>query len=126
MLLNLLKCKLHQARVTHSRLDYDGSCAIDSALLERAGILEYEQIHLYNITNGARLVTYAMRAERNSRIISVNGAAAHKASPGDRLVICGYAAMDEDAARLFRPTLLYLDDGNRIISAKNSIPVQAA
>ncbi|HAQ49995.1 MAG TPA: aspartate 1-decarboxylase, partial [Gammaproteobacteria bacterium] len=88
MQLTLLKAKLHRACVTHSELDYDGSCAIDNALLLAAGIFEYEQIAIYNITNGERFITYAIRAEAGSKIISVNGAAAHKASPGDRLIIC--------------------------------------
>lgn len=81
MQLTLLKCKLHQARVTHAELEYEGSCAIDETLMETAGIREYEQIHIYNLANGERFTTYAIRAEAGSRVISVNGAAAHKASP---------------------------------------------
>ena len=77
MQLTMLKCKLHRACVTHSELDYDGSCAIDSKLLDLAGILEFEQIDIYNVTNGERFTTYAIRAARGSGIISVNGAAAH-------------------------------------------------
>ncbi|MHC8441443.1 MAG: aspartate 1-decarboxylase [Candidatus Eutrophobiaceae bacterium] len=126
MFLNILKCKLHQACVTHARVDYDGSCAIDNELLERANILENEQIHIYNVSNGERLITYAIRAEHGSRVISANGAAAHKAKPGDRIIICSYAAMDEEEAQRFLPTLLYLDNENRIIQIKNGIPVQAA
>ena len=81
MLLNMLKTKLHRATVTHAELEYEGSCAIDGHLLDFSGILEYEQIQIYNITNGERFTTYAIRAEENSGIISVNGAAAHKANP---------------------------------------------
>jgi len=87
MQLTLLKCKLHRACVTHAELDYEGSCAIDRDLLERAGILPYEQIQIYNLANGERFTTYAIEAERGSRVISINGAAAHKAAPGDRVII---------------------------------------
>lgn len=126
MQLTVLKAKLHQACVTHAELDYDGSCAIDGLLLDRAGIREYEQIQVYNITNGERFTTYAIRAEENSRVISVNGAAAHKASPGDRVIICSYATLDEKELARFKPTLIYLDEDNHIIRIKDHIPVQAA
>ena len=85
----MLKAKLHQARVTHAELEYEGSCAIDGDLMDMAGILEYEQIQIYNIDNGERFETYAIRGEAGSKIISVNGAAAHKAQPGHRVIICG-------------------------------------
>lgn len=126
MHLTLLKSKLHHARVTHSELEYEGSCAIDSALLEAGGIHEYEQIQIYNLANGERFTTYAIRAERDSGIVSVNGAAAHKASPGDRIIICTYASMSEQEAAGFKPTLIYLDAHNRIIRRRNTIPVQVA
>lgn len=126
MQLTLLKTKLHRACVTHSELEYEGSCAIDGKLLEAAGIHEYEQIQIYNIANGERFTTYAIRAEDGSNIISVNGAAAHKASPGDRIIICAYSSMDEKEAANFKPTLVYLDENNDIIRRGNSIPVQAA
>ena len=126
MHLTVLKAKLHQASVTHSELDYDGSCAIDSALLEKAGIHEYEQIHIYNITNGERFITYAIHAEKGSRIISVNGAAAHKANPGDRVIICSYARLEEREISNFKPTLIFLDKDNNITHIKDHIPVQAA
>lgn len=126
MQVTLLKSKLHHARVTHSELEYEGSCAIDSALLKAAGIREYEQIHVYNLANGERFVTYAIRAEQGSGIISINGAAAHKAAPGDRIIICTYAALSEHEAADFRPTLVYLDADNRIVRQRNEIPVQVA
>ncbi len=97
MQLILLKAKLHRASVTHAELDYEGSCAIDTDLLDAAGIIEYEQIQIYNVANGERFTTYAIRAERGSHVISINGAAAHKASPGDRLIICAYAGLSEQA-----------------------------
>lgn len=124
--MTLLKAKLHQARVTHSELEYEGSCAIDGALLEAAGIREFEQIHIYNMNNGERFTTYAIRAEHGSGVISVNGAAAHKATPGDRVIICAYAQMDEAEAAAFRPALVYLDEENRIARTGHDIPVQAA
>ena len=126
MQLTLLKAKLHQARVTHAELEYEGSCAIDADLLNQAGIHEYEQIQIYNIANGERFTTYAIRAEEGSGIISVNGAAAHKANPGDRVIICSYAQIDAEEAKSFKPTLVYLDNDNRITRIGNEIPVQAA
>jgi aspartate 1-decarboxylase len=126
MYLTMLKAKLHRARVTHSELDYEGSCAIDARLLEAAGIREYEQIQIYNVNNGERFTTYAIQAEPGSRIISVNGAAARKASLGDRLIICAYAGLEEKELADYQPTLVYLDEANRITRSGHAIPVQAA
>jgi aspartate 1-decarboxylase len=125
MQLTLLKAKLHRACVTHSELEYEGSCAIDSNFLEAAGIHEYEQIHIYNVANGNRFITYAIRAEAGSQIISVNGAAAHKASPGDRIIICAFTVLDQKEVANFKPTLVYLNENNDIINTRHSIPVQA-
>jgi len=126
MQLTLLKTKLHRACVTHSELEYEGSCAIDSNLMEAAGIHEYEQIHIYNIANGERFTTYAICAEKGSNIISINGAAAHKASPNDRIIICAYTTLDQKEVANFKPTLVYLDENNDITHMRHSIPVQAA
>ncbi|MES9856783.1 MAG: aspartate 1-decarboxylase [Sedimenticola sp.] len=126
MQLTLLKCKLHRACVTHSELDYEGSCAIDKDLMELSGILPYEQIQIYNVANGERFTTYAIEGERGSRIISVNGAAAHKASPGDRVIICAYGSLDESEAVVFKPSLVYLDEHNQVTGTGDSIAVQAA
>ncbi len=126
MQLTLLKAKLHHARVTHSELEYEGSCAIDGRLLDAAGILEYEQIHIYNLDNGERFVTYAIRAQEGSGIISVNGAAAHKADPGHRVIICAYAVLDRAELAEFHPNLIYLDEQNRIKRRSRRIPIQAA
>ena len=126
MELTLLKCKLHRAAVTHSELDYEGSCAIDGRLLDAAGILDYEQIQIYNVANGARITTYAIRAEDGSGIISVNGAAAHHASPGDRVIICAYVQMNAAEAVNHKPKLVYLDEHNNITHTRNTIPVQVA
>jgi aspartate 1-decarboxylase len=126
MQLTLLKAKLHQARVTHSELEYEGSCAIDADLLNQAGIHEYEQIHIYNLNNGERFVTYAIRAQAGSRIISINGAAAHKAAPGDRVIICAYAVLAQQELVNFKPRLIYLDADNRVKRTSDQIPVQVA
>ena len=126
MQITLLKSKLHHANVTHAELEYEGSCAIDAVLLEAANIREYEQIQIYNLNNGKRFTTYAIRAEENSGIISVNGAAAHKANPGDRVIICTYAGLSQQEASIFKPTLIYLDQNNRIKDSRNAIPVQVA
>lgn len=126
MQLTMLKCKLHRACVTHAEVDYEGSCAIDEVLLGLAGIREYEQIQIYNVTNGERFTTYAIRAAAHSRVISVNGAAAHKASPGDRVIICAYVALDQAELDAYKPTLVYLDEHNHLIRTGEQIPVQAA
>ncbi len=120
----MLKSKLHRVRVTHAELEYEGSCAIDEALLEAADIREYQQIEIYNVNNGERFTTYAIRARRDSGIISVNGAAARKAAPGDILIICTYAAYSELELGKFKPELVYVDARNRIKSRSNAIPGQ--
>ena len=122
----MLKSKLHRVHVTHSELNYEGSCAIDDTLLEAADIREYQQIDIYNITNGERFTTYAIRAQRNSGTISINGAAAHKANPGDLLIIASYAAYTELELEKFKPLLVYVDEDNCIIDQRHQIPVQAA
>ncbi len=121
----MLKSKLHRARVTHAELHYEGSCAIDETLLEAADIREYQQIDIYNISNGERFTTYAIRAARDSGIVSVNGAAAHKAKPGDIVIIASYAAYNELELQKYAPRLVYLDDANRIVAQRDRIPVQA-
>jgi aspartate 1-decarboxylase len=126
MYLTLLKCKLHQARVTQTELDYEGSCAIDADLLDAAGIREFEQVHVYNLANGERFTTYAIRGERGSRMISMNGAAAHRAGEGDRVIICAYALMTEAEAEGFEPRLIYCDGDNRMIGTRAGIPEQVA
>lgn len=126
MLTTMLKAKLHRARVTHAELEYEGSCAIDGRLLEISGIREYEQIEIYNVTNGERFTTYAIRAEDGSGIISVNGAAAHKANPDDIVIICAYVGLNQQELASFKPKLVYLDEHNTITHTRNTIPVQVA
>jgi aspartate 1-decarboxylase len=122
----LLRAKLHRVRVTHSELDYEGSVAIDGRLLDAADIREYERVEVYNVRNGERFATYAIRAEVDSGIISVNGAAAHKAAPGDIVIICAYAELEERELAGFKPRLVYVDAHNRITHIRHAIPVQVA
>lgn len=122
----MLQAKLHRVRVTQSELHYEGSCAIDDDLLDAAGIKEYQAIDIYNVTNGERFSTYAIRAERGSRTISVNGAAAHKANVGDILIIATFSIYSELELQKYHPTLVYVDEHNLIIEKREKIPVQAA
>ncbi len=122
----MLKSKLHRVTVTHAELQYEGSCAIDQALLDAADIREYQQIDIYNVTNGERFTTYVIGAERHSGVISVNGAAARRAAPGDLLIIATYASYNEVELAKFRPDLVYVDARNRIMKQSGEIPVQAA
>ena len=122
----MLKAKLHRATVTHSELGYEGSCAIDGNILDLSGIREYEQIHIYNINNGARFTTYAIRAEEGSGLFSVNGAAARLACPGDLIIVCAFAILDQKEAEIHKPTLVYFNEKNEVVRSASSIPVQAA
>jgi aspartate 1-decarboxylase len=124
MHLNMLKAKIHRATVTHAELHYEGSIAIDGLLLDASGIREYEQIHAWNINNGKRFVTYALRAEEGSGIISVNGSAAHRAKPGDLIIIAAFAQLSEAELEQFQPTLVYANANNGISHTNRSIPKQ--
>lgn len=121
MQITLLKAKLHRVRVTGVERDYEGSCAIDAELLKAAGILEYEQIQVYNVDNGERFTTYAISAEAHSGTVCVNGAAAHKAKLGHRLIVCAYCRLDREQARRHRPVLVYPDRHNRPERIRNAI-----
>ncbi|MCX7089257.1 MAG: aspartate 1-decarboxylase [Methylococcales bacterium] len=122
----MLKAKLHRPSVTHSELGYEGSCAIDGKVLDLSGIREYEQIQIYNVNNGARFTTYAIRAEAGSKIFSVNGAAARLAAVGDILIICTYCSLDEQEVTAHKPVLVYFNQHNEVIRSGDSIPVQMA
>ena len=122
----MLKSKLHRVSVTASELDYEGSCAIDEALLEAADIREYERIEIYNVNNGERFSTYAIRGARGSGMISVNGAAARKAAVGDVLIIATYATYNEVELNAYQPRLVYVDGHNRIQRIGSEIAAQAA
>ena len=110
----MLRAKLHRATVTGADLHYEGSCGIDEALLEAADMREYERIELYNVNNGERFSTYAIKAPRGSGAIALNGAAARKAQVGDLLIICTYAPYSEAQALDHKPTVVLLGEGNRI------------
>ncbi len=110
----MLKGKIHRATITDSNLDYEGSVALDEALMEAAGIYPFEQVQIYDINNGNRLTTYAIKAERGSGVISVNGAAAHLAKKGDLVIIASYSVLEEEEARAHAPKLVYVDERNAI------------
>jgi aspartate 1-decarboxylase len=112
----MLKSKIHRARVTDANVNYEGSLTLDSALLEAADILPFEQVQLWNVTRGSRLTTYAIAGEPGSGIVCVNGAAAHLARPGDIIIVATFADIDEAATRMHRPRVIFVDDGNRIRS----------
>lgn len=126
MQLNLLKAKIHRATVTHSELNYEGSIAIDELLLQATGIREFEQVHIWDVSNGARFTTYALRAEAGSGIISLNGGAARHVQVGDLIIVAAFAGMSEAEADAFKPKLVYVDAANRITHTNDSIPRQAA
>ncbi len=110
----MLKSKIHRATVTGSNVDYEGSIAIDEALMETAGILAFEQVHIYNVTNGERFETYTIKGERDSGTISINGAAAHRAKVGDIVIVASYFILDEAEARQHKPMLVYVDEDNSV------------
>ena len=122
----LLKAKFHTARVTHAVLDYEGSCAIDGNLLDMAGIHEYEQIQIYNVSNGERFTTYAIRGEEGSAMFSVNGAAAHKAAVDDIIIVCAYASYSDAERVNFKPRMIYMNADNSVSHNSNAIPIQLA
>ncbi len=122
----MLHAKLHRVRVTQVEIDYEGSVAIDSVLLDAAGIREYERIDVFNVRNGERFSTYAIRGEPGSGLISVNGAAAHKAKVDDLVIICAFGVYEEREAREMKPRLIYVDASNRIVRSSHAIPMQVA
>lgn len=114
MLLTLMKAKIHRATVTQADLEYEGSIAIDSDLLEESGILPHEQVHVYDVNNGNRFITYAIDAPKGSQTICVNGAAARLVTPGDKVIIVSFAQMSADEARSHRPRVLLVNDQNEV------------
>ena len=109
----MLQAKLHRVRVTEADLHYEGSCGIDELLLEASGIREFQYIEIYNVNNGERFNTYAIRALRGSGAISLNGAAARRAMTGDLLIVCAYSAYTEAELTAYRPVVVLVDDHNR-------------
>ena len=125
MRIQILKSKLHRAIVTDVHLDYEGSCAIDSKLMKSANISEYEMIHIYNLNNGERFTTYAIKAQSGSGIVSLNGAAAFKGNKNDLIIICTFANIKRKDASNFSPKLIYFKKNtNEIDQIKSSIPIQ--
>jgi aspartate 1-decarboxylase len=114
MRVTMLKGKIHRATVTEANVDYEGSLTVDSTLLEASGILPWELIHVWDVTRGTRLVTYAMPGEPNSGVICVNGAGAHLVRVGDLVIVAAYCELDETEARRHRPTVVRVDEKNRI------------
>ena len=123
---NMLKSKLHRVTTTHAELHYIGSCAIDENLLEAADILEYEEVQIWNVTNGERFATYAIKAERGSGVISVNGSAARRAAPGDLLIIASFAQYEDAELKNHSPKLVFVDGDNRLTEVKGATPTQLA
>ena len=126
MFRTLLKSKIHRVAVTQCELQYEGSCAIDEDLLDAANLCENEQIHIWNINNGERFVTYAIKGERGSGMISVNGSAARRASNGDLLIIAAFAQVHEDQVATHKPQLVFVNDKNQQVELRDKVPTQAA
>ena len=125
MFRTLLKSKIHRVKTTHCELHYEGSCAIDEDLLDAANICENEQIHIWNIDNGERFVTYAIKGQRGSGMISVNGSAARRACVGALLIIASFAQVHEDQVKAHAPQLVFVDDANRQTELRHHVPTQA-
>ena len=124
MFRTLLKSKIHRVAVTHCELHYEGSCAIDEDLLEAANLVENEQIHIWNINNGERFVTYAIKGERGSGMISINGSAARRASVGDLIIIAAFAQVHDDKVAGHEPQLVFVDDINKQTELRHQVPTQ--
>jgi aspartate 1-decarboxylase len=118
-MLNLLKSKIHRATVTQAELHYEGSITVDKNLLEASGILPHEQVDVLDITNGARLTTYAIEAPAGTGTITINGAAAHLVNVGDLVIICAYASMTPEEAAKHQPTIILVDEKNRVKKVSN-------
>ena len=119
MNITLLKAKIHRATVTQADLDYVGSITIDSNLLAESGIMEYEMVAIADIDNGSRFETYVIAGEAGSGIICLNGAAAKCVNVGDKVIIMAYAQMTPDEAKIHKPTVLFVDDNNKIVRKAN-------
>lgn len=114
----MMKAKIQRLTVTESNLEYGGSLTLDEGLMEAAGMLAFEQVHVYNVTNGERFVTYLIKGERDSGKVIINGAAAHKAGVGDKLIVASYAILEEEEIDFFTPKILIADEKNRIKELK--------
>lgn len=114
MMIQVLKSKIHKARVTHADLNYIGSIAIDEDLMDEANLIENEKVHVLDISNGERLETYVIKGKRGSGTISLNGAAARRVAVGDLVIIISYASMDFEEAKTFKPTVVFPDTQNKL------------
>src|SRR5512145_3049338 len=117
---SIFKSKIHRATVTQADLDYEGSVTIDEDLMDAAGFWNYEAVQIWNITRGTRIQTYAIKGERGSGVICINGAAAHLNKPGDLVIIATFAELEESEARAHEPTIVFVDRTNKIV-AKDAI-----
>lgn len=120
----LLKSKIHRVKVTQCELHYEGSCAIDEDLLDAANICENEQVHIWNIDNGERFITYAIKGARGTGMISVNGSAARRASVGDLIIIAAFAQVAENQVAAHKPQLVFVDANNRQNGSRDHVPTQ--
>lgn len=111
----MLKAKIHKAKVTETNLHYEGSLTLDGHLMKEADMIPYEQVHVYNLANGERFVTYLIKGQDNSGVVGVNGAAAHRAEVGDELIIASYVLMEEENKEYFMPKIIMLDNKNKIL-----------
>jgi aspartate 1-decarboxylase len=116
MLRTFFKSKIHRATVTHADLDYEGSVTIDEDLMEAAGIWDFEAVQVWNVTRGTRLQTYAIRGERGSGVVCVNGAAAHLNKPGDKVILATFAELEESEARAHQPKVVLVDGRNKVVA----------
>src|SRR6516164_901103 len=123
---NMLKSKIHRAVVTHCELHYEGSCAIDEDLLDVAGLVENERIDVWNINNGERFSTYAIKGERGSGMISLNGSAARRAQLGDLVIIAAFANVDEEELKAgWKPNLVFVDENNVGKGSRDLVPAKS-
>ncbi|HEY8430966.1 MAG TPA: aspartate 1-decarboxylase [Sandaracinaceae bacterium] len=114
--------KIHRARITHADLHYEGSVTIDRDLMDAAGMLEHEEVHVWNVTRGTRLVTYTLRGPAGSGVVCINGAAAHGNQPGDIVILATFGEMDDEEARTHEPRVVFVDEHNRIRSVESERP----
>jgi len=126
MMRKMLRAKIHRATVTEANIDYEGSIAIDRRLMEATDLLPNEAVCVWDVTNGNRFETYAVEGESDSGVICVNGAAAHLVRPGDLVIIAAYTWLEEEAARLHEPKVIFVDERNRIREKRREVAMRAA
>jgi len=118
MIRAFLRSKIHRATVTKVDIDYEGSLSLDEDLLTAAGLAPFERVDVWNVSNGERFSTYAIRAEKGSREVGVFGAAGRKVTPGDVVIIAAYAYLEDNEVELFRPKIVFMEKGNRIAATR--------